>query len=72
MTDERPVRDCDLCGISDTAPRHVIGLADGGTLTRHMDCCRAAGCPEGTCDQVTAGAEDLRDDALLEHLTRSV
>ena len=71
MEAERPVRGCDICGISDDHPRHVIGTADGGTLMRHMDCCREAGCPDGTCDEVTAGAEDLRGDELVQHLTRS-
>lgn len=71
MADEqpRPIRNCDVCGISDTDPRHVYGLADGGTQTRHFDCCRDAGCPDGTCSELTAGTEDLRGDALLEHLT---
>jgi hypothetical protein len=68
---ERPVRDCDVCGISDTDPRHVVGLDDGGTQTRHMDCCRDEGCPDGTCDEATAGAEELRGDALVEHLTQT-
>ena len=44
-------------------------MDDGGTLIRHMDCCREAGCPTGACDEVTAGAEDLRGEELLEHLT---
>jgi hypothetical protein len=69
MADERPTRPCDVCGIEDADPRHVIALDDGGTQMRHMDCCREAGCPTGACDEVTAGAEDLRGDELLEHLT---
>lgn len=36
---------------------------------RHMDCCREAGCPDGTCDLVTSGAEDKRGKQLLDHLT---
>jgi len=71
MAEERPIRSCDLCGGEDNHPRHVIALADGGTHTRHMDCCREAGCPDGTCDEVTKGAEKLRGDELVQHLTRS-
>jgi len=68
---DRPVRSCDICGITDTDPRHVTALADGSTMMRHMDCCREAGCPDGTCAMVTAGAEDLRGEELIAHLTRS-
>lgn len=67
--DERPVRPCDVCGQEDTDPRHVYAADDGSTMIRHMDCCRDAGCPTGSCDEVTAGAEDLRGDDLLKHLT---
>lgn len=35
---------------------------------RHMDCCRSVGCPSGACNTQTAGAENLRGAALLEHL----
>jgi hypothetical protein len=69
MADERPIRSCDLCGGEDDHPRHVTALADGGTLMRHMDCCREAGCPDGSCDEVTQGAEKLRGDELVQHLT---
>jgi hypothetical protein len=37
-------------------------------LYLHMDCCRGRGCPTGDCDRQTAGAEDLRDGQLREHL----
>jgi hypothetical protein len=36
---------------------------------RHMDCCRSTGCPDGSCNAVTAGAEDLRGNDLLAHIT---
>ena len=68
--EERPVRGCDVCGVEDTDPRHVHALDDGATQTRHMDCCREAGCPDGTCDELAAaGAGGLRGDDLLAHLT---
>jgi hypothetical protein len=66
---ELPTRPCDICGQEDTDPRHVIGTDTGETHMRHMDCCREAGCPTGSCDEVTAGAEDLRGEELREHLT---
>jgi hypothetical protein len=43
-------------------------VRDDRTTMRHMDCCREAGCPDGTCDLVTAGAEDLRGSDLVEHI----
>lgn len=49
--------------------RLVEELLDTHASDRHMDCCRAAGCPDGTCDVQTAGAEGLRGGDLLAHLT---
>lgn len=43
-------------------------LFDTGSSDRHLDCCREAGCPDGSCDVQTAGAEELRGADLLEHL----
>ncbi len=48
--------------------RLLASLMDRSAVEYHMDCCREAGCPDGTCDRVTAGAEDLRDGDLLAHL----
>lgn len=47
-------------------------VQDGATIQKHMDCCRADGCPDGSCNAVTAGAEDLRGADLVEHLTSGV
>lgn len=47
----------------------VEHIRDTATVMRHMDCCRDAGCPDGSCDQVTAGATDKRGSALVKHLT---
>lgn len=44
-------------------------IRDETTVMKHMDCCRADGCPDNVCDTVTDGAEDLRGDDLREHLT---
>ena len=64
----RPIRFCPTCQQADDHPRHVI--EDGGhpAVAKHMDCCRTDGCPDGTCDVVTAGAEGLRGADLLAHI----
>lgn len=66
--DGRPRRFCPACEQVDDHPRHVI--EDGGDpkVALHMDCCRARGCPDGTCDIITAGAESLRGAKLLAHI----
>lgn len=44
-------------------------IQDRTTQIRHMDCCRAAGCPTGECDAYAAGgAADLRDEELRQHI----
>lgn len=48
--------------------RLVMELLDTSASDRHMDCCRAAGCPDGTCNTQTSGAEQLHGADLLEHL----
>jgi hypothetical protein len=48
--------------------RLLRDLLDTGSSDRHLDCCRDAGCPDGTCDIVTLGAEDRRGADLLEHI----
>lgn len=55
------------------APEHERGrllreLLDTASSDRHLDCCREAGCPDASCDLVTAGAEHLTGAELLEHL----
>lgn len=34
------------------AVRIVRDLEDTTVIQRHMDCCAAAGCPDGTCDKL--------------------
>lgn len=46
----------------------VKGLLDPFTLIRHMDCCAAAGCPDGTCVARLEQVGDLRGDKLVRHL----
>lgn len=50
------------------AERLLGELLDTGCSDRHIDCCRAAGCPDGSCVERTAGAEYLRGADLLAHL----
>lgn len=45
-------------------------VRDNATIQKHMDCCRNDGCPDGTCDEVTKGAEDKSGADLVKHLTR--
>jgi hypothetical protein len=44
-------------------------VTDDTVTYKHMDCCRTDGCPDGTCDEVTKGAEDKKGNALVKHLT---
>lgn len=64
-----------LARVAKTAPaadveRLIAELQDTGTTSKHLDCCRADGCPTGDCDRRTAGAEDLRGAALLKKLAK--
>jgi hypothetical protein len=52
--------------------RLVRDLMDTTSSDRHLDCCREAGCPDGSCDVQTAGAESKRGKALLAHLMANV
>lgn len=66
-----------IARVLDQAPpehraRLLRELIDTSSQDRHMDCCREAGCPAGTCAEQTAGVEDLRGAGLLAHLTREV
>ena len=53
---------------SDDLARLLRDLYDTSASDRHLDCCRAAGCPDGSCGRQTAGAEGKRGGDLLEHL----
>lgn len=62
--------------VLDAAPpedraRLVRDLLDTSSSDRHMDCCREAGCPTGTCGEQTAGAENKRGADLLKHLMKN-
>jgi hypothetical protein len=49
----------------DVKAKIVVDIADTSTQYRHMDCCRAAGCPTGECNALP----DLKGEALLAHIT---
>lgn len=51
---------------AEVGDRLLTDLLDTGSQDRHMDCCRAAGCPTGSCDR----APDLRGKELLAALTK--
>lgn len=53
---------------TDAGSKVVADFLDTSTQLRHMDCCRATGCPDGSCDAVTEGAQDLRGPDLVAHL----
>lgn len=53
----RAQRECDDCHAVDDAGHHQVafGTADGlEVVSRHFRCCAAAGCPDGSCYQMTA------------------
>lgn len=54
---------------ADLSQAILAQVMDTTTIMRHMDCCKEVGCPDGTCNIVTQGAEDLKGDALVAHLT---
>lgn len=50
----------------------LADLMDTSVQLRHMDCCRDAGCPDGSCGEIhasTPGKDTLRGPKLLAHLT---
>lgn len=50
------LRECDDCHEVDELPHHQLVVPDdsGGMIveSRHFACCAAAGCPDGTCNQI--------------------
>jgi len=74
---DRESRSCDVCGQEDDHPRHIIHAAATHPVTgepldlsivRHIDCCRDAGCPDGSCHVVLDHAGSKRGSALIKHL----
>jgi hypothetical protein len=52
----------------EVADRLMVELLDTGTTSRHLDCCREAGCPTGDCDRLLAGWNGRTGAGLLEHI----
>jgi hypothetical protein len=52
----------------DDVARLLRELYDTTASDRHLDCCRAAGCPDGTCNTQIAGADGKTGADLLQHL----
>lgn len=48
----------------------IAASNDDGFITKHMDCCEADGCPDGTCTVVRAGAENKKGAELAKHLVK--
>lgn len=48
----------------------LAAAMDGSIVTKHMDCCEADGCPDGSCTEVRKGAEDKKGADLVKHLTK--
>ena len=66
-TPDRPVRFCPICKIADTDPRHAI-YGDDPNVAKHMDCCRDAICPDGTCAIILKDANGAKGMDLVAHI----
>lgn len=55
----RAMRECDECHEVDDLGHHQVVVQDDGGLrmiSRHIACCAALGCPDGTCPSIQTGA----------------
>ena len=59
----------DAAGITGRALREQL---DPLTVVRHIDCCAASGCHDGSCPRILAEAGDARREDLVEHLEETV
>lgn len=61
---------CEACGVTDTAPKHTVAYGPGpdgwNPVTRHFDCCSAAGCPDQSCTRALQLSGYLKDQALRD------
>jgi hypothetical protein len=62
-----------LQNAQDLGPEQLLGVVqqirDDSVVYKHMDCCAADGCPDGTCDGIVAEAEGRKDDDLVAFIT---
>lgn len=60
----------------DLDPRDVVrivtDLRDLSLIERHMDCCRDAGCPDGSCDAVLKDVKDAHGLDIVRKLNPKV
>lgn len=59
---------CHVCGVFDKAPRHRVMQADGTVSIKHMDCCAADGCVDGSCNSILAACGNLQNDELVTYV----
>lgn len=65
--------DAIVAKVAGAAPPAELGrllraLTDTTSSDRHLDCCAAAGCPDGTCDRQVEGAGSKTGKAMVTHL----
>ncbi len=72
---EFPVNDAAVQAVYDTkglatadAVRIVNDLQDPSVQERHLDCCRDAGCPDGSCDAQLKKVKDAHGIAIVQAL----
>jgi hypothetical protein len=47
-------------------------IQDPTTLVRHHDCCVAAGCPTGVCNEITTAAGGKTGNDLVKHIQKGI
>lgn len=67
-------RTCTSCGVTDDGPRHLMWdpAKDPAWTEKHMECCAAEGCPDGSCDKALAAAGGATGDELRRSITGGV
>jgi hypothetical protein len=59
----------DAAGSDEEARQNLLRHAqDTTTQMKHLDCCAADGCPDGTCQLTVQGAEGKTGTAMLKHV----
>lgn len=55
---------------ADVKATAVAELTDSTIRSAHMDCCRDAGCPDGSCNRIhdSYDGPDKKDNALLKYI----
>ena len=59
-----------LAAASDSSREAVLAqIMDTSTVIKHLDCCAADGCPDGSCDVIVPAADGAKGSKLREFLT---